>query len=173
MKRAFYCINWQRKLEQADVRRVLYRIQSLMNGRPLIHDSDTILTPNHLRFGYNPKGALVPPRRGLPPDSLMAYWRGTQRVLDAAWKTYRDIYLKGLRQFYRGKSDHQQMDIGEKVLMVDDHQRLELWKIGTITKVIPDKRGVVRTYEIESDNRRYQRAAQRIAPLEGVGMDKK
>ncbi|OTF80148.1 hypothetical protein BLA29_000791, partial [Euroglyphus maynei] len=79
MKRGFYSINWQQKSERKDVRRVLYRIQSLMNGRPLIHDKETILTPNHLRFGYNPKGPLVPPKRGVRPEPLLSYWRGTQR----------------------------------------------------------------------------------------------
>ncbi|XP_075677451.1 uncharacterized protein LOC142645329 [Dermatophagoides pteronyssinus] len=172
MKKGFYCINWQRKLDRNDIRRALYRIQAIMNGRPLIHDKDTILTPNHLRFGYNPKGPLVPPKRGLPVEPLLSYWRGTQKHIDAAWRIYRDIYLKGLRSFYRNGHTYQHMAVGDKVLMIDDHLPVSLWKIATVTNTIPDKRGIVRTYEVELDKRKYRRPAQRLAPLEGAGMDK-
>lgn len=55
------------------------------------------------------------------------------------------------------------MKLGDKVLLVDEHQPAALWKTGTVTKLVPDAKG---TYEIESDNRKYVRPAQKLAPLE-------
>ena len=110
-------------------------------------------------------------RRGVPLDSLITYWQSTQRVLDAAWKTYRDIYLKGLRLYFRNNKEYQIMNVGDRTLLVDEQQPAALWRTGVVVKQIPDARGVIRTYEIESGNRKYVRPAQKLAPLERGGMD--
>ena len=36
MKKAFYSITWQKKIDRKEVRRILYRIQAIMNARPLM-----------------------------------------------------------------------------------------------------------------------------------------
>ena len=168
MKKAFYSITWQKKVDRKEVRRILYRIQAIMNARPLIHDSDTILTPNHLRYGWNVRGPVAPPRTGGQPESLLTYWRGTQRLINAAWKTYRDVYMKGVRSFYFNKGDHQSVNVGDTVLVVDDHLPTALWRIGKVIGIQPDKSGKVRTYRILMGDKELCRPAQRIAPLEAV-----
>lgn len=142
MKRAFYSISWQKSIERKDVRRILYRIQAIMNCRPLVHDGENILTPNHLRYGCNPRIPVAPTRIGATPSSLLTYWRGTQRIVSAAWKTYKDVYMKGLRTFYRNQSKNEQVKVGDTVLVIDDHQPAAKWKMGKVLEAFPDPKGI-------------------------------
>ncbi|OTF70082.1 hypothetical protein BLA29_000907, partial [Euroglyphus maynei] len=168
MKKGFYSIVWQKEIQPQMVRLILYRIQAMMNARPLVHDDSTIVTPNHLMYGTNIGGALAPPRRGVNPSSLLKYWRTTQRLVDGAWRTYRDVYLKGLRNYHRNSREYQRVKVGDDVLVVDDHLPVTLWETGKIIEEIPDRNGVVRTYKVNVRGRTLARPAQRLAPLEGV-----
>nr|XP_046916299.1 uncharacterized protein LOC124496781 [Dermatophagoides farinae] len=149
MKRAFYSIIWQQSASRNDVRAILYRIQAIMNSRPLVNDGENILTPNHLRFGENVRGPIAPPRTGGNSDELLTYWRRKQTMINAAWKTYRNVYMKDLRKFYQNGNEHHQVEVGDPVLIVDDHKPTALWTTGVVMERIPDKRGIVRTYKIK------------------------
>ncbi|KAH9497448.1 hypothetical protein DERF_013441 [Dermatophagoides farinae] len=177
MKRAFYSIIWQQSASRNDVRAILYRIQAIMNSRPLVNDGENILTPNHLRFGENVRGPIAPPRTGGNSDELLTYWRRKQTMINAAWKTYRNVYMKDLRKFYQNGNEHHQVEVGDPVLIVDDHKPTALWTTGVVMERIPDKRGIVRTYKIKLGDKILVRPAQRIAPLEvaenGGGMLRK
>ena len=65
------------------------------------------------------------------------------------------------------------MNVGDRILYVDEQQPAALWRTGVVIKQIPDARGIIRTYEIESCNRKYVRPAQKLASLEREGMDRK
>ncbi|XP_075589216.1 uncharacterized protein LOC124493697 isoform X2 [Dermatophagoides farinae] len=168
MKKGFYSIMWKKDIKPTMVRLVLYRIQSLMNARPLIHDNSTIVTPNHLMYGASSNGSLAPPRRGVQPSCLLKYWRGTQRLVDGAWKTYRDIYLKSLRNYHQNIKHYQYVQVGDEVLLVDKGLPVSLWTTGNIVETIPDARGVIRTYRVKAGDRIFERPAQRLAPLEAA-----
>ncbi|KAH9527706.1 hypothetical protein DERF_001715 [Dermatophagoides farinae] len=166
MKRGFYSIVWRKEVKSNDVRIILYRIQALMNARPLVNNESHILTPNHLVYGHNTRETMVPPRKGVTPGNLVRYWRGTQRLVNAAWKTYKDVYLKGLRTYHQNNRHYEQVRVGDHVLVVDERLPVSLWKVGRVVDRIADKRGVVRTYKVEVDGRELERPAQKIAPLE-------
>lgn len=143
---------------------IFYRIQAIMNSRPLVNDSDNLLTPIHLRYGENVRGPVAPPRTGGGSDSLLTYWRGKQRMVNAAWKTYREVYMKDLRRFYQNKSEHQLVEVGDTVLVVDDHKPNALWNTGVVAERFPDKHGIIRTYKIRIGDKFLVCPAQRIAP---------
>ena len=89
-------------------------------------------------------------------------------MVDGAWKTYRDIYLKSLRNYHQNIKHYQHVQVGDEVLLVDKGLPVSLWTTGNIVETIPDARGVIRTYRVKAGDRIFERPAQRLAPLEAA-----
>nr|XP_027198380.1 uncharacterized protein LOC113792664 [Dermatophagoides pteronyssinus] len=169
MKRGFRSIVWQKEPKASDMRLVLYRIQSMMNSRPLMQTESHILTPNHLIYGNNKRSPMIPPRRGMADCSLVKYWRRTERMINSAWKTYRDVYLKELRLYHQNNKHYEYVNVGDQVLLVDENTPIGSWRAGRVIERISNKDGVYRTYKIQVDGRVIERPAQKIALLEEEG----
>nr|XP_046916907.1 uncharacterized protein LOC124497300 [Dermatophagoides farinae] len=165
-KRAMKSIVWKKDLDSENFRTTLYEISAIVNSRPIADINGSILTPNKLIYGTEIRKPPQPPSKSDVKMDLLTEWRSKQRNVNAAWKVWRDLYLKQLKQFQRNSSKYEQVKIGDRVLVRDHYRNREKWPVGEVVETIPDNRGIIRTYRIQIGNDKITRCNRDIFPLE-------
>ena len=166
-KRAMKSIVWKKDLNSENFRTILYEITAIVNSRPIADMNGSILTPNKLIYGTEIRKPPQPPFKSDVKMDLLTEWRSKQRNVNAAWKVWKDLYLKQLRHFQRNKSKYEYLNIGDRVLIKDHYQNREKWPIGEIIETVPDCKGIIRTYRIKIGNDKITRSNRDVFPLEG------
>lgn len=137
------------KLNDEQLNTLFREIESILNCRPLTEISDdkedlNALTPNHLLMLH--EGATFPPGLFTKNDSYMQRkWKQVQHLSDLFWTRFRREYLPLLQQRNKWTNEQRNFVVGDLVLLTDQLLPRNQWSLGRVTKVHPDKKGIVRS----------------------------
>ncbi|XP_069366373.1 uncharacterized protein [Paralichthys olivaceus] len=95
-------------------------------------------------------------------------WRHSQILADRFWTTFIHYYLPTLQTRQKWKSDKDNLDLGQVVLIVDPQYPRASWPVGRITEVYPGQDGKVRSAKVRMQGREYVRPVARLIPLPGI-----
>lgn len=137
---------------------LLAQIEACLNSRPLVavtEDPEDLdcLTPGHFLVS----GPLLE----LPLNaydyniSLTTRWRQTEKMLKDFWKRWSTTYLQTLQTRSKWIYPNPNMQVGDLVLVRDDHIPPARWLLGRVTDTHPGADGRVRVVTLKtktSDN---------------------
>ena len=119
-----------------------------MNGRPIMKVSTDPqdlepLMPNHLLLSRSE--SPTPPGLFRRKDQLSrCRWRQVQYLADIFWKRWSKEYLLLLQGRQKWLRPRKNLAVGDIVLVSVENSHRNLWPLGRIVKVLPNKKGFVR-----------------------------
>ncbi|XP_073831625.1 uncharacterized protein [Musca autumnalis] len=155
------------KFNDETLRSALIEVEFIINSRPLTFvslesEDDEALTPNHLLLGSS---------TGYKPiftkdTNLREKWNQVQAFANRFWerwlKEYAPIITRRSKWFERQKP----VDIGDVVLIVDEHQPRNCWLRGVVIDRIVAKDGQVGRATVQTKNGIVHRPVSKIAVLD-------
>ena len=107
------------------------------------------LTPNHLLL-LNAKPQLPPTVSSRDDVYARRRWRQVQYLSDVFWTRWVKEYLPQLQARQRWVSPQRNIEIGDVVMLVDEHAPRNTWLLGRVVQTKPDKKGFVRQCEVKT-----------------------
>lgn len=124
-------------------------MECTLNSRPICYrthnDLDEIVTPGHFLVGSNL--SLLPEFDGLNTPKA-ACWKHVQQIAMSFWRCWSKAYLNMLQTRNKWLERHENAQIGDVVLMIDDNLTPLKWRLARVTEVFPDQEGVVRAVDV-------------------------
>ncbi|GJQ66388.1 hypothetical protein Trydic_g8494 [Trypoxylus dichotomus] len=87
------------------------------------------------------------------------------------WTRWSREYISELQQKTKWKSNLGSINVGDLVVIKDDHLPPSRWKLGRITEVQPGKDNVVRVVTIRTCSGQMKRSVTRVCPLPVLNED--
>ena len=142
------------QLDDESLRTFLCESAAIVNSRPLSVDnlndplSTAPLTPNHL-LTFKSK-VVLPPPGNFPSTSLYSQkrWRRTQYLVNEFWSRWRLEFLQNLQARQKWLKVERNMVKGDIVLLKDDNQLRNCWRLGRIVEAYEDDDGLVRKVKL-------------------------
>ena len=145
---------------------LLTEVEAIINTRPLtyVHEdfqSSFVLTPSHFLTGsYNnaipfdtdDSDEYIPKLDSA--QELLVYWRKNQKQLQMFWKSWIQDYLLNLRETlplnHKGPRSQvlRQPQIGEIVLVKNEHIPRRAWKLAKVKELILSRDNQVRSVKL-------------------------
>ena len=173
------CIRTTRKILQAllqtqtiddeSLTTLLCEVESIMNGRPLTTVSTDArdpeaLTPNHLLLLRS--APQMPPGLFREEDCLSRRrWRQVQYLSDIFWKRWSKEYLPLLQRRQKWTRQHRNLAVGDVVLVSAENSPRNLWPLGRIVEVFPDRKGFVRRARVKVKSTILERPIDKLCLL--------
>lgn len=145
-------------------------VENIVNLRPMVPVSDDpsdfqVLSPMSLLSGC--LEPTLPPGVFCKYDGYRASWKLVQYASDEFFDRWKRYYLPKLQEFGRWTDKCKNLRPGELVLLFDPSAVRNQWPRGRITRVIPDKFGVVRRVYVKTANgNELLRDVRKVCPLE-------
>jgi hypothetical protein len=148
---------------------LLCQIEAALNSRPLCALTDDpssydVLTPGHFIIGQ--------PLTALPDEDLtdakmsrLTRWQHVTRMFRDFRKRWNAEYLTSLQQRYKWKKKTTNVQVGDLVLIREDHIPPLKWRLARITAVHKGKDDLVRIVTLKTANGELTRPLTKIAPL--------
>ena len=153
---------------------VIYRIESVINARPLTPLSDDLndirpLSPNdflHDTSSETEEATAPQTETEEAGASFGARWRHRQKVLAHLWRRWQTEYVRELRNVHR--ETPRVPEVGDLVLVGDNTSSSPvLWKTWRIVHLYEGRDGLPRSASVKmSDGAEISRPVQRLYPLE-------
>ena len=164
----------QQPLDDEGLSTLMCLVEGIINGRPLTKLSDdpndpSPLMPNHLLL-LRP-GRSEPPGVFVPQDQYRRRWRQVQYLADLFWSRWLKEYLPTLQKRYKWTNTSPNLNVGDLVLVKQDHTSRYQWPLGLITETYPGRDDRVQTVQIKTRNGTFERPVTKICLLEGVQSD--
>ena len=152
---------------------ILSEVSGILNRRPITPMSSDpsdpqTLSPANFLYPYTITPTSV---NILPPlssgDHLRASWRRVREVIEEFWQRWQQEYVIELQRRTKWTSSTKNPRLGQLVILVDELQPRELWRIGRISKILTADKNHVRRVEIDLPNgTKLERHLCKIVPLE-------
>ena len=148
---------------------MMCEVGALMNARPITKVSDDprdlhALTPNHL--------LLTQSNQPLPPgvfSKAKIYskrrWRQVQYLVDIFWKRWIREYIPSLQRRQKWLQPKRNVTVGDIVLLVDSSVPRNTWLMGKVVKVVADKKGLVRRFQVRTKSNILERPIDKLVLL--------
>jgi hypothetical protein len=156
-------------LTYEELNTVLYKIESILNSRPLTAESTDpndfqVLTPGHFLIG-RPLNSRPQSDVSDVPDNRLSRWHLIQKGFQNFWKRWSLEYLHLLQQ--RSKQFKSKVDVkpGALILVMEDNTPPLKWLTGRIIEVFPGKDGIVRVVSVKTPNGILKRPICKICPI--------
>ena len=158
-------------LDDECLQTLLCEAESIINGRPLTKVSDDPndlepLTPNHL--------LLLRQNESLPPGLFekndtysRRRWRQVQYLANVFWGRWKREYLPSLQERQKWFRPRRNFTVGDTVI-VDESTPRNVWPIGRITEVFPDRDGFVRRVRVKTKTSTLERPITKLCLLESI-----
>ncbi|XP_063386868.1 uncharacterized protein LOC134672845 [Cydia fagiglandana] len=134
---------------------ILCQIESSLNSRPLCPidekniDSMDVLTPGHFLLTEAPITVPSPSLKDAKISSL-SRWRHTQKLVNDFWRQWLQEYLCRLQQRPKWLKRREELEIGQIVVIKNDHLPPGKWQLGRIVDKHPGADNLTRVYSIKS-----------------------
>ena len=140
-------------LDYENLQNRMCKVEAIVNSSPITKVSSDpndldVLTPNHL--------PLLKRKPNLPPGlfnkedlCVRRRWRKVQYMADLFWKRWIRKYLPLLQERQKCVQPRRNSAVGDVVLIVDEKAPRSSWPIGTIVKVMSDKKGCILLVEVK------------------------
>ena len=138
-------------LSDEGLRTVLCEVEAIVNSRPLVKTSDdpkdnAAITPNHLIL-LN-QVPIVAPGEFTETDRYKKQWRCVQHLANQFWKQWIKQYLPTLQPRGKWRRTHQNLGVGDLVLVTDETTPRGVWPMGIVREVKVSEDGLVRLAKV-------------------------
>lgn len=142
------------KLRFEDFNTILIQIEAVLNSRPLYAicddpDANEVLTPGHFLIGQAITTMPYPDVTKVIENRLNRY-QFLQRLLQEFWRGWSHEYLMKLQQRKKWKTPHDNLRIGQMVLIKEDNLPPASWLYGRVVKTYAGNDQLVRSADIET-----------------------
>ena len=142
-----------------ELQTVLCEVEAVINGRPLVYQSEDdlqeMITPFHLMFGRNLLRKSASAKFNVETEiNCNKRLKYLTTVIEHYWKRFRHVYFSELRQQhlyrkYKTADNETRLTVGDVVLICDDKfVPRSLWSIGRIENLIRGKDDKIRGVEL-------------------------
>ena len=181
VKRCLRKVLGNARLTQDEMSTVLVEIENTVNSRPLTYCDEEydlqVLTPSHLLVGRRISALSDNVDIDLDIDedandyNLSKRFLYLTRKLGHFWKRWRNEYLLGLRETHKmQKNKSNDISKGDIVLVYEDNQKRNVWKMAIVEELIKGKDGEVRGAKVRKAAKGkpiiLNRPLQKLFPLE-------
>jgi len=142
------------QLDDDSLQTFMVEAESIVNSRPLTLDSiNSIenldpLTPNHL-LTMKSKVVLPPPGNFQNNDLYSRKrWRRVQYLANVFWSRWKKEFLQSLQSRDKWIKPKTNVKVGDIVIVKDQNETRNHWKMGRVSEVIYDEDGHVRKTKI-------------------------
>lgn len=145
------------KLNNEEFSTALAQIEACLNSRPLCPINDDpddllVLTPGHFLTGQALTTLPHPDVRHIAMGRLSRF-QLIQKIVQDFWHNWSGEYLARLQQRPKWKKPHENVQVGQLVLLMEDNIPPSQWNLARIVKVFPGKDGLIRCVEVaKSEN---------------------
>ncbi len=153
--------------------------ENTINNRPIGKNKcppeamPTIITPNHLIIGR--LGSTFAPWISTEEAGTVAdRWAKAKKLHATFTDKWRQDIIPLLHKREKWSAAHENVAVGQVVLMIDFSEKRSEWPLAVITHTIPDDKGVVRRVRLRAkmDQRgsakQYERCIRQIVPLDVI-----
>ncbi|XP_064622140.1 uncharacterized protein LOC135484496 [Lineus longissimus] len=170
VKRAMNSVLPKQNATDSVLRTVLVEVESVINSRPLTHNSDdqadyTALTPNHFLIG---RAVVVSPPDVVSPSEINSWrwWRRVQVIADHVCKRWLREYLPMLTVRRKWLKEERNLAEGDLVIVRENNLLRGSWEMARVVETYPGNDGRVRSVMVKTPKATYVRPVARIALLE-------
>ena len=170
-------ILYHRKVTEDELLTILTEVEARVNNRPLLYigdefDSNETLTPSHLLNARRIRTMPLLTESASDPmlceNNLIQQYMKVSSIMKHFESVWSSEYLTALRGRYYGAQNPVEkncFNIGDIVLVQSERPR-DLWALGRIEQLCPDKDNIVRMVEVLSGGRLSKRTIDKLVPLE-------
>ena len=170
-KRAFYKAIGNGTLTWSELEELVLDVEVALNNRPLSYLEDDVqlpvLTPISM---LNVNSNIMPEQEAhhIPEKDLRRRARYLRSCKEAVWKRWSREYIRGLREQHRNVAGDQTSHPkeGEVVIIYEETQNRNIWKMGIVSNLIRGRDGVVRGAKVRTGKGVLERPIQHLYPLE-------
>ena len=159
------------QLDDESLRTFLCEVSAVINSRPLTLESFSDpnfpepLTPNHL-LTMKTKLIVSPPSEFQREDLYsVKRWRRTQYLVDQFWSRWKSEYTHWLQSRSKWVRPKRNLKIGDVVILKDEAQPRNLWRVARVADVKVSSDGHVRSVKIMVGARNLDKSGKRITEL--------
>ena len=143
----------QIKMTDEVLQTLFCEVEDMLNNRPLtsvtadLEDFDA-LTPNHL-LKLNSNTNFPPGIFSNEDFYSKRRWKQIQYLADVFWTRWRRQYLPQLQERQKWTLPQRSLQVGDLVLVVDQHLPRNMWSKGRVMAVKKDPKGFVRSASVK------------------------
>ena len=157
-------------LDDEAFKTLICEVEAIVNSRPLttVNDDHTDLTPLTPSMILTGKKQLnVPPPGNFQQADLYSRkrWRRVQYLANMFWTRWERELLMTLQSRNKWTKVQRNAKIGDIVLMIDDMVHRSNWRIGRISDVETDSKGIVRSVKVATKNNELRRPVSKVVFL--------
>lgn len=148
---------------------VLTQIEASLNSRPITPISDdpndfSALTPGHFLIGNE---LLAPPSEILTEQTTnsLTKWRLLSKLHQHFWNRWNQEYTTSLQQRSKWNIIQKNCQVGDMVLIKEQNQPPNKWKLGRIEQIHPGDDGNVRVVTVNTPTGQYKRGINKLSLL--------
>lgn len=143
------------------------RVEAMLNSRPITpisSDPNDLqpLTPGHFLTG-GPLISLIEP--DLSNSNPLQRWKLVQAFAQRLWLRWKKDYLQTLQARSKWTTKEDNLQVGDLVIVHEEHSPPLTWKMGRITAVSPGKDGIVRVVHLRTSTGSLTRSAVKVSRL--------
>lgn len=133
---------------------LLARIEACLNSRPLtpIYDDPAqglVLTPGDFLIGRPLLTRLHPDVNDEIPENRLKYHQRLQRMVQHFWERWSKEYLQQLQSRSKWNHPHENLQVGEVVIIMENNLPPTAWRLGRIAATQPGQDGLVRSVTLD------------------------
>ncbi|XP_049886991.1 uncharacterized protein LOC126381569 [Pectinophora gossypiella] len=145
------------------------QVEAILNSRPLCPlstspDDLLSLSPGHFLVG-RPLAALPSPAlEDVKENGLKRYAR-LEQIRQIFWQRWQKEYISELQQRTKWKTNTTKLNVGDLVLLQEDHVPPLSWRLGRVARLFPGPDGISRVADIKITRGCVRRPLVRLCPL--------
>ena len=156
------------KFSHEEFETLLFKVESILNSRPLYPLSDSLddlefLTPGHFLIG-GPLTAIPEHNLTELPLNRLSRWQLIQNRTQVLWNKWSKEYLHSLQQRRKWFTANHQPHVGQLVLICEVSNPLH-WRRGRIIKLYPGTDNLTRVVLVKTPSGEFKRPLSKLAPL--------
>lgn len=158
-----------KNLTYEELSTVLAQIEACLNSRPItilneINGDPLPLTPGHFLVG-EPLINIPDENYVIANISYLERWKMVQKMVSDFWTRWSKEYLTSLSHRYKWTTKFDEPNIGDVVILRDEHLPPSKWVLGKIVTKHPGPDNVTRVVTIKCKNGLYKRALSKVSVL--------
>ena len=157
-------------LNDESFRTLLVEVEAIINSRPIT--TDTLNSPDCLPLSpinlLTMKSKVIrPPPGTFQKEDLYCRrrWRRVQHLSNEFWSRWRREYLNQIQSRSKWQSKQRNINVGDVVIVKNDHESRNMWKMGIVVETYPSEDGNVRKVNIRQNGSIYLRPVNKLVVL--------
>lgn len=140
---------------------IIIQIEAVLNARPLYTPSDDPLdydpiTPAHLVIGRSTMQRPYVDDVREVTDNRLTVWGLQQKLYQQFWTSWRDDYIAGMQIRNKWYKVHENLKVGDMVLVRDENTPPAKWPLGRVAAVHQSDDGLVRSASVKIPARKKE-----------------